>query len=329
MKSAFVSTVLVYDDVRNLNATYLGEVERSIAILAEDYEILVVVNAPHGKGRQALPRQSDLDEVGNLTLYALAERVETDVALAFALERGLGDFFIFLDPSCDVPDALEPLLAPVRQGFEIVLVDASRRPKTAMYSILGKSFGWILKVTSRGQSYRRQVDLKVLSRNASNFVSRSTRPEVMLRYLRYASPFRTEVISTAFQFETCRRLTARHAISRSLHLLFSTTTVPLRAATSLSLVGAVASIVYSIYALLSGLTNPNVAPGWVSMSLQQAGMFFLIAMVLMLLSEYMLNSSTNSRLGRGCYVVDEVSTSGTALENRFNVRGAVADLDEF
>ena len=59
----------------------------------------------------------------------------------------------------------------------------------------------------------------------------------------------------------------------------------MRLVTSLSLFGAIANVVYSIYVVSIGFFKTDVAPGWISLSLQQSGMFFLISLVLLVLGE--------------------------------------------
>jgi hypothetical protein len=71
----------------------------------------------------------------------------------------------------------------------------------------------------------------------------------------------------------------------------------MRLVTSLSLFGAVSNMAYSLYVLGIWLFKEDVAPGWVSMSLQQSGMFFLISLVLLVLGEYILNMASLSNEG--------------------------------
>src|SRR5690606_39203746 len=73
------------------------------------------------------------------------------------------------------------------------------------------------------------------------------------------------------------------SIDRGMRLLVSTTRTPMRLVTSLSLFGALANLLYSLYVLASAFLRTDIAPGWVSLSLQQSGMFFLISLVLLVL----------------------------------------------
>ena len=90
-----------------------------------------------------------------------------------------------------------------------------------------------------------------------------------------------------------------------MSLLVSTSQFPLRLVTVLSVFGALANLIYSIYVLSVAVFKPDVAAGWVSISLQQSGMFFLISVVLLVLGEYVLHMSSVSNEGPRYHVGQE------------------------
>ena len=63
----------------------------------------------------------------------------------------------------------------------------------------------------------------------------------------------------------------------------------MRLVTFLCLFGAGSNLIYSLYVILVKIWKSNVAPGWATLSLQQSGMFFLLSLVLLILSEYILH----------------------------------------
>ena len=71
----------------------------------------------------------------------------------------------------------------------------------------------------------------------------------------------------------------------------------MRLVTSLSLFGALANLGYSIYVVAIGFLKTDVAPGWISLSLQQSGMFFLISLVFLVLGKYILQMVSLSNEG--------------------------------
>jgi polyisoprenyl-phosphate glycosyltransferase len=105
----------------------------------------------------------------------------------------------------------------------------------------------------------------------------------------------------------------------------STTKAPLRAATALCVFGAFANLLYSAYVIAVALLKPDVAAGWVSLSLQQSGMFFLISLVLLVLSEYILHMARISSEGPAYHVGREFTSMRMTRRERLNVEDAVPD----
>jgi hypothetical protein len=89
--------------------------------------------------------------------------------------------------------------------------------------------------------------------------------------------------------------------------------------TALSLFGAVSNLVYSIYVIAIGLMKSNVAPGWVTLSLQQSGMFFLISLVLLVLGEYILQMARLSNEGPLYHVAQEFTSTVMTRRQKLNI----------
>jgi len=77
-------------------------------------------------------------------------------------------------------------------------------------------------------------------------------------------------------------------VSRRWRTLIGVNAAPLRLANLLSGLGAVGALSYSAYVLAVNLIKNDVVPGWTTLSLMLSVMFMMLAMVLWLLSEYML-----------------------------------------
>lgn len=109
------------------------------------------------------------------------------------------------------------------------------------------------------------------------------------------------------------------SIDRGMRLLVSTTQMPMRLVTSLSLFGAAANLLYSVYVVAIGLFKTDVAPGWVSMSLQQSGMFFLISLVLLVLGEYILHMTSLTNEGPLYHVGQEFTSARMTRREKLNI----------
>ena len=118
------------------------------------------------------------------------------------------------------------------------------------------------------------------------------------------------------------------SIDRGMRLLVSTTQVPMRLVTSLSLFGAAANLLYSFYVVVIGVFKTDVAPGWVSLSLQQSGMFFLISLVLLVLGEYILHMTSFSNAGPPYHVGQEFTSARMIRREKLNVEDGSCKLDQ-
>ena len=118
---------------------------------------------------------------------------------------------------------------------------------------------------------------------------------------------------------TAAPLSLREGFGRALRLMVSTTQAPVRLATMLSLLGAVANLIYSGYVVAIALTKEDVAPGWVTLSLQQSGMFLLISLVLLLLSEYLLQLVRWVGGGPAYHVAQEFTSARLTRLEKLNI----------
>jgi hypothetical protein len=89
--------------------------------------------------------------------------------------------------------------------------------------------------------------------------------------------------------------------------------------TALSLFGAVANLVYSVYVIAIAIAKQDVAPGWVTLSLQQSGMFLLISLVLLMLGEYIIHMARLSNEGPPYHVAQEFTSARMSRREKLNV----------
>jgi hypothetical protein len=103
----------------------------------------------------------------------------------------------------------------------------------------------------------------------------------------------------------------------------------MRLVTFLSVFGAAANLLYCFYVIAVGILKTDVASGWVSISLQQSGMFFLLSLVLLVLGEYILHMASLSNEGPQYHVAQEFTSAKMTRREKLNVEEAVlAQADE-
>jgi hypothetical protein len=107
---------------------------------------------------------------------------------------------------------------------------------------------------------------------------------------------------------------------QALDIITSHSTHPLRVMSWLGFVASLLNIVYALYVLVVAITKSHVAEGWTTMSLQLSGMFFLLFLFMVVLSEYIGKILVESRREVRYNVLDELtSTVSIADKRRKNV----------
>lgn len=316
----FLSVVFVFRNQSGYVESILKDAVSLLSSAVSDFEIIVVDNASEDESVTLLRHLTGEQGLPNLQVYALTKEVDIDSASWVGLENALGDFVAVIDPLVDDIAFLPEMLDKAVSGADVVFANNSQKPVQslayrgayALFNRLYKSFNGI-HLAKEAPQYR------ILSKRIVNFILQHPQPAVTYRHLPASGGFvRVNLNYTAMpKVSHTKRL--RESVERGTRLLVSTTRAPMRLVTSLSLFGAVANLIYSVYVLAVGFLGDDVAPGWVSLSLQQSGMFFLISLVLLVLGEYILHMASLSNEGPPYHVGQEFTSAHMTRMDKLNV----------
>jgi len=190
-----------------------------------------------------------------------------------------------------------------------------RLPRILLY----KAFGAATKISTGLDLDSYSISLIAISRRVVNYLLQFPDPQIKFRNLASTAGFSRTSITIPLQRTSGRDIRLRESLSRGIQLVTSSSETPLRMATSLSAFGAFASLAYSIYVVLIWAFKDDVSPGWASLSMQQSGMFFLISLVLLVLSEYVLEISRKANAGPAYYIANELTSARLTRKERLNV----------
>ncbi len=291
---------------------------------ARDWEIIIVDNGSDDVSIDVLQRLMGADGIPNLQVFALTEEVDPDTAIAAGLERSLGDFVCVLDPASDTAMLLAEMAARAADGADMVFASNLHAPRASLaYRVSNRLFNRIYQGAHGVALERGAPPLRLLSRRVVNFILQHPLPAVAYRHMPATAGFSR--VHLEYQgrpaLEQSKRL--MQSVERGMRLLVSTTRVPLRLVTALCLFGAFANLMYSGYVIAVALLREDVAAGWVTLSLQQSGMFLLISLVLLVLSEYILHLARMSSEGPAYHVGRELTSMRMTRRERLNVEDAV------
>jgi glycosyltransferase involved in cell wall biosynthesis len=323
----FLSVVFV---VRNQSASIestLADAVAAIAGVVSDYELIVVDNASEDDSISVLKQLTAEDGLANLQVYALTKEVDADTASWVGLENALGDFVVVVDPFVDDISFAPKMLDRAVSGADVVFANNSQKPAQSLaYRGANAIFHSIYNRLNGVHLAKEAPQYRILSKRVINFILQHPQPVMTYRHLPATGGFARAYLnySSAPKASSPKRL--GESIDRGMRLLVSTTRAPMRLVTTLSLFGAIANVVYSVYVLAIGILKTDVAPGWVSFSLQQSGMFFLISLVLLVLGEYILNMASLSNEGPLYHVGQEFTSARMTRLEKLNIEAVVSDF---
>lgn len=316
-----LSVVLIAQNDACRIASFIRTAGGLLFSLVSDYEIVIVDNGSTDETVSILRGLASEGGEANLQVYSLAGRVDDLTARWVGIENSLGDIIVCLDPRHGDLEQLELLARQAANGNDIVFTMRTfpKGRASLLSTLLYRAFGVATKLFTGLDLDSYSTSLIAISRRVVNYLLQFPDPQIKFRNLASMTGFRRTSIRIPLQRISSNTIKLRESLARGIQLVTSSSESPLRLATSLSAVGAFASLAYSVYVVLIWIFKQDVAPGWVSLSMQQSGMFFLISLVLLVLSEYVLEISRKANSGPACYVADEFTSARLTRKERLNV----------
>lgn len=316
----FLSVVCVLRNQSGVLDQIVRDVGREVERLVSDYELIIVDNASTDESLRVIRGLTGPSGESNLQVYALTKEVDADTASWVGLENALGDFVVVIDPLLEDIRFLPEMLDQAVSGADVVFAANTERPAQkvsyrvafGIFNALYQAFGGIDLATEAPQ-YR------VLSKRLINFILQHPQPAMSYRHLPATGGFSKSNLTYGAPPKVSSTKDLGGSIDRGMRLLVSTTRAPMRLVTWLCLFGAVTNLAYSVYVVAIALFKQDVAPGWVSLSLQQSGMFLLFSLVLLVLGEYMLNMASLSNEGPQYHIAQEFTSAKMTRRGKLNV----------
>jgi dolichol-phosphate mannosyltransferase len=247
---------------------------------------------------------------------------------------------LFCHPSEEELALLPNLLAPLRDGYDLVVADpldgklVVKRP-LSNHLLLG-GYLRIYRILTGVDLEIRPTGFRVLSRAAALYIAGHPAAELLLRSRGLGPGFPGKVVPLVPSRGVVHSSSSLRANwSTGVNTLLSATTVPLRLASYIGLLGGILSLAYGVYAIATYVFRRGVIAGWTTISLQLAAMMFIFSVLFMLLSEYVLQiHAANAPRSLRHLVLRELRSPLSRRSARLNVvdaqgqfqLGAPADL---
>ncbi|RSV12302.1 glycosyltransferase [Sphingomonas sp. ABOLF] len=315
-----LSIVIVVDGWAHRVHAVTSEVRAEIEKLVEDYEIIFVDNAEPGSREFYNTVVADTGQP-NVQVYRLLSRVDYEVAAWAGVESSLGDYVLVFDPFNEDLSALARALEHAStQGDDLVLiVNEARRKHGIGDTILRRAYLSLFKMMGGINLQIEGSHHRLMSKRVVSYLLLQPRPASRYRALPAIAGFRKSIIRYQAPRQSQAKGSTLGDARRAIRLLLSHSVAPARVASTLSLVSAGLNALYSVYVVILAITRNNLQPGWTTLSLQQAGMFFIFSLLIFILTEYAIDNIRGGRSASGYFVIDEMGSAVLTRRQRLNV----------
>lgn len=316
----FLSVVYIIRNQSHQLEKIIQHASEQLPLFASDYELIIIDNASEDQSISVLKNLTSPSGFPNLQIFALTKEVDSDTASWVGLENALGDFVAVIDPLLDDICILPEMLNKAAIGSDVVFANNLQKPRQShAYRLADLAFNALYKSFNGVHLAKEAPQYRLLSKRVVNFILQHPQPAITYRHLPATGGFSRFNIKYSAQPRVNYTKNLRESIDKGMRLLVSTTQAPMRLVTSLSLFGAAANLFYSVYVVAIGIFKTDVAPGWISLSLQQSGMFFLISLVLLVLGEYILHMTSLSNEGPLYHVGQEFTSAHILRKEKLNL----------
>ena len=315
--SKFITVVCVLNSRDDFEKEVFINLISSLTKYIEDFELVLVDNTSSDKLYELLKNFTNSDELPNLQVYRLANKVDDLIARWAGIENSIGDYVISFDKANLNDEVIKNIIFNINELNEIILFkniyEKNKFEKGLIYSFLSSITNLLTKIDLN----RYSSESIAISRRVINYLLQFDNPEIYLRNIHTVTGFRKTYIRLAKLRQNKNNL--KKSIFRGLNIVTSLSNAPIRLANLLASAAAIASFSYSIYIVLVWILNENVVPGWVSLSMQISILFFMNSLVLLLLSEYILRiGKSNNKLSK-YFIIDEITSVNITKKRKLNV----------
>lgn len=319
---ALVSTVVVVRDAAADIQAFVEAIQTVLSKTVTDYEIVVVDNGSRDTTIAVLEELSG--ELPNLQVYCLSGHVNDDAARIAGIQQAIGDYVVLLDLSDDI-NQIPAMLQRSMAGNDLVLAvraDFKQQRPSGLSSLAARWFVTFYRAISGYDLYTDVPRYRLMSRRLVNYVLQHEDAQFTYLTLPLLGGFKSErLVFTPTDGKPHRMMRSlREGASYAIALLMFTSSVPLRLVTITCGIAASLSLLYSVYVFLIYLFKDNVAEGWTTISLQISIQFFLLALAIGLLAEYVVHLLRHSKKRPSYYIAREFRSGNVTREQRLNVR---------
>ena len=312
----FVSIIAPLHNDETIVASYIHDTIQMLSENYTNYELVLIDDGSEDGTIDAVTAL--LTEYKGIRLLPLSREFGEEIAIAAGLDSVIGDFAVVMLPHMDPPEVVPELVQRCIDGSDVVFgVRKSRKGESWLVSLSVAIFYWYCRKYLKLDLPKNSTQFRCMSRQAVNAIIQI---RDSYRYLRLFSSY-VGYDHQQFSYSPISRGGKTkprkffQSLSGAASLVMENSAHPLRIVSWLGLTAAIGNLVYVAYIFAVYFYKDSIAAGWTTLSLQNAGQFLMIIIILTALCEYTGRMLTRLRDRPLYYLRGERNSSVLLVDN--------------
>lgn len=297
--------VPVYFNADSLEDMYNDLNEKVLTKLECDYELLFVNDGSGDESYQVMKKLKEIDS--NIRNFSLSRNFGSHAAILCGLEHMTGDCAVVKAADMQEPSELIlDMLESWKRGNNVVLAVRQEREEGFKQKYFANLYYTLVRKMALSNMPEAGFDIYLIDRKVVNVLSALDEKNSSLACQILWSGFKTDVVPYV---RLARKVgKSRWTLAKKLRLvmdtLFSFSTVPIKAVTTVGILSFCGAIIWAIVEVICKLLGMIDVNGWTTLFIFNLFSFGVIMLTLGILGEYLWRTFDASR-NRPPYIVEE------------------------
>ncbi|WP_239630035.1 glycosyltransferase family 2 protein [Paenibacillus sp. H1-7] len=305
-----ISVATVINNDSSIIQSYINETLKILANNFTNYELVIIDNG--SVDNSAIIIKELQSNYSNIRLISLSKKYDEEFATAAALDNCIGDAVVLMDTNYDPPSLIPLLIEKCLAGYDLVIAERNNRDdESFLEKISAKMFYKISSLLTGYNINPNYSDYVVFSRKMVNSLVQIRDRSRYLKYLKLEVGYKHTTVkyNRILRAGKRKKRNLLYSASFALEVICTNSDKLLRIASFTGLFTSFLNLMYVVYVLLIALFKKDVAEGWTSSSLFSSVMFFLMFMIMTVISFYISSVLRETKKGPLYYITDETNSS--------------------
>lgn len=297
--------VPIYYNADSLEDMYIDLKEKVLTKLECEYELIFVNDGSGDESYQVMKRLKEQDE--NIRNFSLSRNFGSHAAILCGLEHMTGDCAVVKAADMQEPSELIlDMLESWKRGNNVVLAVRQERNESFKQKYFANLYYTLVRKMALSNMPEAGFDIYLVDKKVVNVLSALDEKNSSLACQILWSGFKTDMVPYVRLARQVGK--SRWTLAKKLRLvmdtLFSFSTVPIKAVTTIGIFSFCGAIVWAIAEIVFKLMGMIDVSGWTTLFIFNLFSFGVIMLTLGILGEYLWRTFDASR-NRPPYIVEE------------------------